>query len=353
MSAKWSSMSPSWAVVRSISSSVNASRASRATWTTSAVVMRSDTAARLAAAPWPGLAVVLADRPDRPVLKDAGAVLSRAMATVTFAGATRTYSGLDHPAVDHLDLEIADGEFLVLVGPSGCGKSTTLRMLAGLEPVDEGTIHIGDRDVTDVPPKDRDIAMVFQSYALYPHMTVAENIGFHLKVKRIPKAERDRRVREAAAVLDLERLPRPQAGQAVGRPAPAGRHGPGDRARAAGVPDGRAAVQPRRPAARPDPHPDRRPAAPPRRDDRVRHPRPGRGDDDGRPRRRPRPRRAAAVRLAEGPLHRPGQPLRRRVHRLAADEPAGGHRRRRRGDVRRADRAADARAARRADRRRP
>ena len=126
------------------------------------------------------------------------------MATVTFDGATRTYAGLEHPAVDHLDLEIADGEFLVLVGPSGCGKSTTLRMLAGLEPVDEGTIHIGDRDVTAVPAKDRDIAMVFQSYALYPHMTVAENIGFHLKVKRVPKAERAERVRQAAQILDLE-----------------------------------------------------------------------------------------------------------------------------------------------------
>ncbi len=92
----------------------------------------------------------------------------------------------------------------MLVGPSGCGKSTTLRMLAGLEPVDEGTIHIGDRDVTRLAPKDRDIAMVFQSYALYPHMTVAENIGFHLKVVRVPKGERDRRVREAAHILDLE-----------------------------------------------------------------------------------------------------------------------------------------------------
>jgi multiple sugar transport system ATP-binding protein len=116
----------------------------------------------------------------------------------------RTYPGSDAPAVDHLDLDIADGEFLVLVGPSGCGKSTTLRMLAGLEPVDEGTISIGDRDVTDVPAKDRDIAMVFQSYALYPHMTVAENIGFHLKIKRVPKAERARRVSEAAALLGLE-----------------------------------------------------------------------------------------------------------------------------------------------------
>jgi multiple sugar transport system ATP-binding protein len=126
------------------------------------------------------------------------------MATVTFDGATRTYSGLDRPAVDHLDLVVEDGEFLVLVGPSGCGKSTTLRMLAGLEPVDEGTIRIGDRDVTRVPAKDRDIAMVFQSYALYPHMTVAENIGFHLKVKRMPKAERAERIREAARILDLE-----------------------------------------------------------------------------------------------------------------------------------------------------
>jgi multiple sugar transport system ATP-binding protein len=126
------------------------------------------------------------------------------MATVTFDGATRTYPGLDHPAVDHLDLVVGDGEFLVLVGPSGCGKSTTLRMLAGLEPVDEGRILIGDRDVTRVLAKDRDIAMVFQSYALYPHMTVAENIGFHLKVKRLPRAERAQRVREAAKILDLE-----------------------------------------------------------------------------------------------------------------------------------------------------
>src|ERR671930_39266 len=126
------------------------------------------------------------------------------MATVTFEGATRFYSGNPTPAVDNLDLEVADGEFLVLVGPSGCGKSTTLRMLAGLEGVDEGAIRIGERDVTDLPPKDRDIAMVFQNYALYPHMTVADNIGFHLKIKKVPKAERIERVREAAKLLDLE-----------------------------------------------------------------------------------------------------------------------------------------------------
>src|SRR5690349_20124787 len=99
------------------------------------------------------------------------------MAAVTFVRATRTYARRDHPALDHLDLTVDDGELLVLVGPSGCGKSTTLRMLAGLEPCDEGSILIGGRDVTKLAPKDRDIAMVFQSYALYPHMTVAENIS--------------------------------------------------------------------------------------------------------------------------------------------------------------------------------
>ncbi|MGI9645682.1 MAG: ABC transporter ATP-binding protein [Ilumatobacteraceae bacterium] len=125
------------------------------------------------------------------------------MATVSFKRATRIYDGLDRPAVNALDLEIDDGEFLVLVGPSGCGKSTTLRMLAGLEPIDMGEVHIGDRDVTFVPPKDRDIAMVFQTYALYPHMTVAENIGFHLKIKKMPKAEREAKIREAAEILDL------------------------------------------------------------------------------------------------------------------------------------------------------
>jgi multiple sugar transport system ATP-binding protein len=126
------------------------------------------------------------------------------VATVTFTRASRTYPGSTHAAVDALDLEITDGEFLVLVGPSGCGKSTTLRMVAGLEPIDSGTVHIGDTDVTMLPPRERDIAMVFQSYALYPHMTVAENIGFHLKIKRLPKAEIDERVREAARLLDLD-----------------------------------------------------------------------------------------------------------------------------------------------------
>ncbi|NYD53379.1 ABC transporter ATP-binding protein [Microbacterium pseudoresistens] len=126
------------------------------------------------------------------------------MASVTFDDATRLYPGGTRPAVDKLNLEVADGEFLVLVGPSGCGKSTSLRMLAGLEEVNEGRILIGDRDVTDVPPKDRDIAMVFQNYALYPHMTVAENMGFALKIAGVGKEERAKRVLEAAKLLDLE-----------------------------------------------------------------------------------------------------------------------------------------------------
>ena len=126
------------------------------------------------------------------------------MASVTFDKATRLYPGSTRPAVDALELDVADGEFLVLVGPSGCGKSTSLRMLAGLEEINDGRVLIGDRDVTDVPPKDRDIAMVFQNYALYPHMTVAENMGFALKIAGVSKDERATRVLEAAKLLDLE-----------------------------------------------------------------------------------------------------------------------------------------------------
>jgi multiple sugar transport system ATP-binding protein len=194
------------------------------------------------------------------------------LATVTFQGASRLYPGADAPAVDHLDLEIGDGEFLVLVGPSGCGKSTTLRMLAGLEPIDEGRVFIGDRDVTFVAPKDRDIAMVFQSYALYPHMTVAENIGFHLKVKKMRKKDRAARVHEAARILDLEELLDRKPANLSG----------GQRQRVA---MGRAIVREPQvflmdePLA--DTHPDRRTAARTRCHNRVRHPRPDRGDDHG------------------------------------------------------------------------
>jgi multiple sugar transport system ATP-binding protein len=125
------------------------------------------------------------------------------MARVKYESASRVYAKDTPPAVDALDLDIDDGEFMVLVGPSGSGKTTALRMLAGLEPLDGGRVEIGDRDVTFVPPKDRDIAMVFQNYALYPQKTVAENMGFALKMQRVSKADRDRRVREAARLLEL------------------------------------------------------------------------------------------------------------------------------------------------------
>jgi len=138
------------------------------------------------------------------------------MADVRFEQVTRIYDGTDVPAVDALDLAISDGEFLVFVGPSGSGKTTALRMLAGLEPVDAGTIWIGERDVTDVPPKQRDVAMVFQNYALYPYLTVAANIGFPLRVAHVPKAKRAERVREVALMLGLEQYLERRPGQLSG-----------------------------------------------------------------------------------------------------------------------------------------
>jgi multiple sugar transport system ATP-binding protein len=138
------------------------------------------------------------------------------MAEVRFEQATKVYPGTDIPAVDGLDLHIDDGEFMVLVGPSGSGKTTALRMLAGLEDVDDGAIYIGDRDVTYVQPKHRDISMVFQNYALYPYLTVAQNIGFPLKIRKVGKSTRDARVREVAAKLGLADLLDRRPGQLSG-----------------------------------------------------------------------------------------------------------------------------------------
>ncbi|HIW95457.1 MAG TPA: ATP-binding cassette domain-containing protein, partial [Candidatus Corynebacterium gallistercoris] len=126
------------------------------------------------------------------------------MADVKFQNVEIRYPGADKPTVTDMNLHIADGEFLVLVGPSGCGKSTTLRALAGLEDISGGSIHIGDKDVTGTEPKERDIAMVFQDYALYPHMSVRENMGFALQVAKRPKKEIAERVQRAAEILGLE-----------------------------------------------------------------------------------------------------------------------------------------------------
>ncbi len=126
------------------------------------------------------------------------------MATVTFDHVSKKYGEVS--AVADLNLEIKDGEFMVLVGPSGCGKTTSLRMIAGLEEITEGELRIGDRVVNDVAPKDRDIAMVFQSYALYPHMTVRDNLAFGLKLRKVAKADIEKRINEAAGILQLEKL---------------------------------------------------------------------------------------------------------------------------------------------------
>src|ERR1700753_1870521 len=182
------------------------------------------------------------------------------MSGVTFDQVTKQFG--DTVAVDHLDLEVADRELMVLLGPSGCGKTTALRMIAGLEPVTSGTLRIGEQVVNDIPPKHRDIAMVFQSYALYPHMTVRKNIESPLVSRGggIDAAERQRRVAEAADILSLGdyldrkhpplagRPPRPQAARPVGWSTTAGGPGPGHRAAPRGVPHGRAVVQPRRQA---------------------------------------------------------------------------------------------------------
>ena len=127
------------------------------------------------------------------------------MASISLKNIYKIYPG-DVTAVSDFNLEIEDKEFIILVGPSGCGKSTTLRMIAGLEEISKGELYIGDRLVNDVPPKDRDIAMVFQNYALYPHMTVYKNMAFGLELRKTPKDEIDKRVREAARVLDIEHL---------------------------------------------------------------------------------------------------------------------------------------------------
>jgi multiple sugar transport system ATP-binding protein len=170
------------------------------------------------------------------------------MARIELHDVTKVYGG-NVRAVDSLSLDIADGDLMVLVGPSGCGKTTVLRMVAGLEDITSGTITIGDRVVNDLPPRERDVAMVFQNYALYPHLTVEENLAFGLELHKVPGGEQRRRVAEVARMLTLEPfLARKPAG-VVGWAAAAGGDGPGDRAQPAGLSDGRAAVQPGRQAA--------------------------------------------------------------------------------------------------------
>ena len=222
-----------------------------------------------------------------------------------------------------VSIDIEEGEFVVLVGPSGCGKSTLLRMLAGLEHVTSGEIAIGERVVNDLPPKERDIAMVFQNYALYPHLTVADNMAFSLTLKNaLQGRDRRRGCSPAAEILGLTHLLERYPAPALRRPAPARGDGPGDRARPAGLPVRRAALEPRRQAARLDAGGDQEPAPAAEDDDGLRHPRPDRGDDHGRQDRRHARRPGRADRRAARALRQAGQPLRRGLHRLAGDEHA-------------------------------
>ena len=219
--------------------------------------------------------------------------------------------------IKNVDLEINSKEFVVFVGPSGCGKSTLLRMIAGLEEVSSGDIEIGGQRVNDVDPSKRGIAMVFQTYALYPHMTVRENMGFALALRRRAEAGDRKASGRGGAPARTRAADGPAAEGTVGRAAAARRDRPRDRQASAGVPLRRAALQPRRGTARPY---ARRDCAAPqgaRRDDDLRHARPGRGDDARRQDRGFACRQHRADRQAVGALRRSGQPVRRRLRRVA------------------------------------
>ncbi len=176
------------------------------------------------------------------------------MASLTVRNLYKSFGAVE--VLKGIDLEAETGEFVVLVGPSGCGKSTLLAMIAGLETITSGEIAIGGRVVNNVPPKDRDIAMVFQSYALYPTMTVRQNITFGMESRRVPKAEQDAAVARVAGLLQIDQLLHRKPEPAFRRPAPARRHGPGAGPRPAALPVRRAALQSRRQAPRRDAHRD-------------------------------------------------------------------------------------------------
>ncbi len=255
------------------------------------------------------------------------------MAEIVFENVTKVFPG-DVVALDDVSLRVADGEFIALVGPSGCGKSTLLRALAGLEEVTSGSISIDGRDVTDLAPRHRDVAMVFQSYALYPHMTVRQNLGYGLKVRRTSKDEIRRRVDEVAAMLGLDDLLERRPAQLSG----------GQRQRVA---MGRAIVRQPKAFLMDEPLSNldaklrvgmRASLAQLHRrlgdDDRVRHARPGGGDDARAAGRGDAGRPDPPGGRASTPVRAAARHLRRRVHRLPGDEPRRGDDRRRRGELR-------------------
>ena len=199
------------------------------------------------------------------------------MAFLEISGLRKRFGALE--ILKGIDLTLDKGGFLVLVGPSGCGKSTLLNTIAGLESISSGEIRIDGHAINDLHPSKRDIAMVFQSYALYPNMSVAQNIAFGMEMRGVPKPQRDKAVADVAKTLQIEHLLDAPAEPAFRRPAPARRDGPRARAPAARVPVRRAALQPRRQAARRHARRDQAPASADRRDDRLCHARSDRGDD--------------------------------------------------------------------------
>ena len=232
---------------------------------------------------------------------------------VRVAGLRKSYG--DVTAVDGVDLEIGRGEFFTLLGPSGSGKTTTLRVIAGFELPDEGTVELGGKDVSRLPPYARDVNTVFQDYALFPHMTVQENVEYGLRVKKVPRAERRQRAGEALAARAARGVRRPQAGTALGRPAAARGARARDRQPAAGAPPRRAARR-ARPQASPG-APGRAEADPAGARDhlRLRHARPGGGAHDERPPRGVQPRQDRADRRTRRGLRASGQRVHRRLRR--------------------------------------
>ena len=201
------------------------------------------------------------------------------MASVMYKNVSKLFG--DVVALDDVNIEVEDKEFLVLVGPSGCGKTTALRCLAGLEEVTEGEVMIDDNVVNDVAPKDRDIAMVFQSYALYPHMSVFDNMAFGLKLRKVPKDEIRSRVEDAAEILGIKNLTGSEAEGTLRRSAAAGRCWTRNRPRTESVPLRRAAFEPGRKTPCPNPRPNQQTASASANHLHLRDTRPDRGDDHG------------------------------------------------------------------------
>ena len=240
------------------------------------------------------------------------------MASLTLTNIVKRYGTTT--IIHDVDLAIADGEFVVFVGPSGCGKSTLLRMISGLESVTTGDLLIDGKRVNDVSAAQRGLAMVFQSYALYPHMTVYQNLAFGLENLRAPRAEIETKVHSAARMLKLDTLLDRRPTQLSGGQRQRVAIGRCDRPRPDHLPVRRAAVEPRRGVARADAHGDHRSARPLGHHDGLRHPRPGGGDDHGRQDRRAARGSHRAGRLAARALQQSAQSFRRRLHRFAANE---------------------------------